>query len=390
MLAFKLALKNLIGAGLRTWLNVFVLSLSLVMIVFQSGIVNGWNLQAKTDMTEWEVGGGEYWHNLYDPYDPLTLNDGHGSLPPELEQFYRIGQAAPVLVTQATVYPEGRMRNILLKGIDPSQNIVKLPTALMEGDSSVINALIGTRMANATRLGKNDMVTVRWRDAIGTFDAAEIRIAGIFHTNVPGIDNNQIWIPLDRLQKMTSLEGNATYIILKQGITSVPTVPGWIYKGHDILFREIDTIIKSKTIGGLVIYLIFLSLALLAVFDTQVLSIFRREKEIGTYIALGMTRWQVVRLFTIEGAMHSILSVIAGAIWGAPLLFMLTKSGFAMPKGTEGYGLTIAEKIFPVYGAGTVITMALIVMVATTIVSYLPSRKIAGMKPTEALRGKVQ
>jgi ABC-type antimicrobial peptide transport system permease subunit len=189
---------------------------------------------------------------------------------------------------------------------------------------------------------------------------------------------------------MTSLKGNATYIILKQGITSVRTVPGWIYKGHDILFKEIDTIIKSKTISGLVIYFILLSLALLAVFDTQVLSIFRREKEIGTYIALGMTRWQVVRLFTIEGAMHSILSVVAGAIWGAPLLLMLTKNGFAMPKGTEGYGLTIAEKIFPVYGVGSVISMAIIVMVTTTIVSYLPSRKIAGMKPTEALRGKVQ
>jgi ABC-type lipoprotein release transport system permease subunit len=98
----------------------------------------------------------------------------------------------------------------------------------------------------------------------------------------------------------------------------------------------------------------------------------------------------VVRLFTIEGAMHSILSVVAGAIWGAPLLLMLTKNGFAMPKGTEGYGLTIAEKIFPVYGVGSVISMAIIVMVTTTIVSYLPSRKIAGMKPTEALRGKVQ
>jgi putative ABC transport system permease protein len=390
MLAFKLALKNLVGAGLRTWLNVFVLSLALVMIVFQSGIIHGWDIQARTDITEWEVGGGEYWHNLYDPYDPLSLNDGHGSLPSELKELYMDGQAAPVLVTQASVYPEGRMRNILLKGIDPSQNIVKLPASLMKGDSSVINALIGTRMANATKLNKNDMVTIRWRDANGTFDAIEIRIAGIFHTNVPGIDINQIWIPLDRLQKMTGLDGNATYLILKQGITSAPTIPGWIYKGHDVLLSEIDTIIKSKSIGGMIIYIILLSLALLAVFDTQVLSIFRREKEIGTYIALGMTRWQVVRLFTIEGAMHSILSVVAGAIWGTPLLYLVAKYGFAMPKATEGYGITIAEKIFPVYGLGTIIAMSLIVLVTTTIVSYIPSRKIAGMKPTEALRGKVQ
>ena len=390
MLAFKLALKNLIGAGLRTWLNVFVLSLALFMIVFQSGVIEGWNRQARTDMTEWEVGGGEYWHELYDPYDPLTLNEGHGQLPAEISQLWRESQAVPVLVAQASVYPEGRMRNIQLKGIDPSQKIVKMQTADLRSDSSAITALIGTRMANATKLKTGDFVTVRWRDANGTFDATEIRIAGIFHTNVPGIDNNQIWLSLDNLQRMTGLNGEATYIILKQEITAVPTVPGWIHKGHDVLFKELDTIIKAKSIGGIVMYIIFLSLALLAVFDTQVLSIFRREKEIGTYVALGMTRWQVVWLFTIEGAMHSVLSVVAAAVWGTPVLYMVAKNGFGMPKGVEGYGLTIAEKIFPVYAVGTIITMTLIILITTTIVSFIPSRKIAGMKPTEALRGKVQ
>jgi len=390
MLAFKLAIKNLIGAGLRTWLNVFVLSLALVMIVFQSGIIHGWDVQARIDTTEWAIGGGEYWHDNYDPYDPLTLDDGHGLLPPELSGLYNDGQAAPVLVTQASVYPEGRMRNIILKGIDPDQKIIKLPSSQMAGDTSVINALIGTRMANATKLNKDDLVAVRWRDENGTFDATEIRIAGIFRTNVPEIDNNQIWIPLDRLRKITGLEDNATYVILKQGITSIPTVPGWIFKDRDSLLSDIESIIKAKSIGGIVMYIILLSLALLAVFDTQVLSIFRREKEIGTYIALGMTRWQVVRLFTVEGAMHSVLSVFAAAIWGTPLLYLVAKYGFAMPKATEGYGLTIAEKIFPVYALGTIIVMTLIILITTTIVSFIPSRKIAGMNPTEALRGKVQ
>lgn len=390
MLAFKLAYKNLIGAGLRTWLNVFVLSLALVLIVMTWGIIEGWNVQAKHDMKEWEIGVGEYWHDQYDPYDPLSLDDGHGAIPPEIRKLYNSGEAVPVLVTQATVYPEGRMRNILLKGIDPAQHIVKIPTSVMNGDTSVINAVIGIRMSRATKLSENDLVTIRWRDANGTFDATEIRIAGIFHSNVPAIDNNQIWLPLDRLQKMTGMKDQATYFILGQGITSVPTVPGWIYKGYDALFDEIDTVIRSKHISSTIVYLILLSLALLAVFDTQVLSIFRREKEIGTYIALGMTRWQVVWLFTVEGAMHAVLSVVVAAIWGTPLLFLLAKNGFAMPKGTEGYGFTLAEKIFPVYGAGTIIIMAVIVMAATTIVSFIPSRKIAHMKPTEALRGKVQ
>jgi predicted lysophospholipase L1 biosynthesis ABC-type transport system permease subunit len=54
---------------------------------------------------------------------------------------------------------------------------------------------------------------------------------------------------------------------------------------------------------------------MLAIFDTQVLSVFRRQKEIGTYIALGYTRKEVVTLFTVEGSMHAVLAaLLAGSI----------------------------------------------------------------------------
>ena len=67
MLAFKLAYKNLIGAGLRTWLNVFVLSFTYILIIWHYGVLDGWNHQAKNDMKNWEVGNGHYWHQSYDP-----------------------------------------------------------------------------------------------------------------------------------------------------------------------------------------------------------------------------------------------------------------------------------------------------------------------------------
>lgn len=59
-LAIKLAWRNLIGAGLRTWLNATVLSFSFVVIIFMKGVLIGWDRQAKTDMTNWEIGGGQY------------------------------------------------------------------------------------------------------------------------------------------------------------------------------------------------------------------------------------------------------------------------------------------------------------------------------------------
>ena len=62
ILAIKLAYRNLTGAGLRTWLNVIVLSFSFVVIIWLKGVMTGWEHQAKTDMTLWEIGGGQYWH----------------------------------------------------------------------------------------------------------------------------------------------------------------------------------------------------------------------------------------------------------------------------------------------------------------------------------------
>ena len=40
-LAFQLAYKNLMGAGLRTWLNVVVLSFAFVLIIFYNGLIDG-------------------------------------------------------------------------------------------------------------------------------------------------------------------------------------------------------------------------------------------------------------------------------------------------------------------------------------------------------------
>jgi ABC-type lipoprotein release transport system permease subunit len=131
-------------------------------------------------------------------------------------------------------------------------------------------------------------------------------------------------------------------------------------------------------------------LALLAVFDTQVLSIFRRQKEIGTYVALGYTQRQVVWLFTLEGAMHSILAAGLAAIYGLPFLLWQAKTGWELPVKSGDYGFSIAQTLYPVYSAGLVISTTLLVMIATAVVSYWPSRRIAKLNPTEALRGKLQ
>jgi ABC-type lipoprotein release transport system permease subunit len=391
MLIVKLALRNIIGAGLRTWLNVIVLSLAFVLIVWTHGFFQGMQEYSQRALIEAEVGGGQFWRPEYDQYDPLTLEDSHAPLSPALERLVDSGDATPVLITMATIYPEGRAMPALLKGIDPAQKIVSIPAGILEeeGDGE-IPGLIGTRMAKATGLREGDFVTVRWRDSAGTFDAADIRITSVVATEMPTIDQGQIWVPLERLRTMMNASGEATIIIIGQEV-SAPPVPGqeWIFRDQEYMLKEIVEMIRSKIVSTIFIYGLLMFMALIAIFDTQVLSIWRRRKEMGTMMAMGMARTKIVALFTLEGALHGLLAVAAGAIYGLPLFWLSKKYGFPMPEIVDDWGFAIPQKLFPSYGAALLLGTALLVLVSVTLVSYMPSAKIARLKPTDALRGKM-
>lgn len=389
MVTLKLAFRNILGAGLRTWLNVSALSFAYVAIIFLQGIYNGMNDQSEKATTNAQYGGGQYWHERYDPFDPLSIVDAHGTIPPALQEMIQQQTATAILLRQGTIYPQGRFRNILLKGIDPGQAILAFPTASLTADSGTIPAIVGTRMANDAGVRKGDLLTVQWRTVHGTFDARDVTIVDIFKTTVQEIDNDQIWIPLSTLQNITELPDEATMIVVKKDEGSLPTIAGWNFRDLNYLLEDLHQLVQQKTIGGSIFYSILLFLAMLAIFDTQVLSIWHRRKEMGTLMALGMTRFHLIGLFTLEGAIHGLLAAIVGALYGIPLLSTVAEKGWALPQATDDFGFAMGERIFPVYSVGLIAGTVLLVLFITTIVSFIPTRKIASLKPTDALRGKL-
>jgi len=391
MLAIKLAYRNLVGGKLRTVLNVLVLSFAYVVIIWQKGLINGWAVQSERDTQNWEIGGGQYWHENYDPYDPFTIEDSHAPIPELAQAAINKGTLTPILISQGSIYPDGRVQSVFIKGIDPNQTVIELPTSHLDVDIDAIPAILGSNMAKNNKLDVGDYVTVRWRDTKGTFDATEAKIVHVFKVDVPTVDGGILWIPIEKHREMVQLPNEVSIFVTGKDVGSIGTLAGFTFKNTDFLLQDFRDMIKMKNIGGYVLFVFLLALALVAIFDTQVLSIFRRQKEIGTHVALGMTQGQVVKLFTIEGAMHAVLAAILGAIYGIPLLAWQANAGYRMPMdSTEEFGMAIAEVIYPVYSIGLITATISIVFIVTTIVSYLPTRRISKLKPTDAIRGKVQ
>lgn len=387
LLLVKTALRSLLGNGLKTWLNVFVLSFTFVLILFMQGLLEGWNRQAVTDTITWEIAGGQYWSQKYDPYDPFSIDSCAAVLPASFKKEYDAHTLEPVLYAKGTIYPGGRMQGVLLKGIRPDQHLLALPTYLLKSKGTDIPVIMGAHMAKQANLKLNDLVTLRWRDVNGTFEAIDIRVAGIFRTTVPTVDVGQIWLPLEQLQKMT-LQPNASTIVITTDGSPTQKLKAWPFKDQTELTKQTVAMLQAKSKGYDVLYLIFLTMALIAVFDTQTLSIFRRQREIGTFVALGMTQRQVITLFTLEGTMNAVLAILVGTLWGLPLFILFGMYGIHIPMDASSFGIPMADQMYPYFTARLIVGTMAFLLIITAVVSYLPARKIAGMKPTDAIRGK--
>ena len=389
MLLIKTAFKNIIGAGKLTWLNVTVISLTLVVMIAFTGIIDGYIEEARYETRSWETGAGQIWHPEYDRFDVFTLQDAHGIIPTKLKDCINSGSAVQILVTQATIYPQGRMQNVVLKGIPTSQKLLKLPTQELKSDLYGIPCIIGTRMAKSADLKIGDAVMLRWRDKNGVFDAREIVVAHIFDTKVPSVDAGQIWLDLETLYEMTGMHGEATFFVITENSPVNTDIEGWMFKDEKFLMIDIDLIEQSSRVESVIIFAILLSISLLAVFDTQILSIFRRQKEIGTYVALGMTPRKVTALFTIEGTTYSILAIMAAFIWGTPFLYWFSKVGMPMTDVYGDLGMAIGDALLPVYKLSSVLITVAAVIIFSALISYLPARKIANQNMVNALKGKI-
>ena len=389
---FKIAMKNLLGAKLRTWLNVFVTAISFFMIIFISAMYDGMREHAMQVSINTEIAGGAYWHPEYDPLDPMTFEDAHSVPPDAVRALVDQKKAIPVLVSQASIYPNGRIMPVIMKGITPNQNIVNMPTQMLANNDEVtIPVLIGQGMANDSKLEVGDSFTIRWLDADRTYDADEGIVVHIMDTENFKLDMGHIWVPLEKAQAMLAMEGEATYVTYAEGLSIVENKGDWVPRDVKYLIRDMEALIKADEPNAAIMYIILLALAAMGIFNAQVLSIFRRGKEIGTLMALGMTRSRVVGLFTLEGGLNAFLAVIMTVILFGPVLWYFGAYGINLGIDySEGQmGLIIAKRLIPVYSIGLLITTTIIVSIIVLIVSYMPSRRIARMKPTDALRGKV-
>ena len=115
-----------------------------------------------------------------------------------------------------------------------------------------------------------------------------------------------VWLRLDHLRSMTQRVDEISWVAVADfhGL-----IKGMEFQSVDQLVADILNLIEQDRRYAKIFWVILVFLAGIGVFNTQILNVFKRQKEIGTLMALGMTSAQIVAMFTLEGSMAALLSV---------------------------------------------------------------------------------
>lgn len=386
-MTFDIAFKNFIRQGTRAFLNVLVTALILVAVVFALSLLNGFQAQALRNMASTDVAGGHYRVPGFDILTPTEWEDHTLPVPDQLANLPH-SEKAEVLVQQGQLFPNRRLYPVQLRGIDMKQTLLDLPLEPLkrqdEKVEDVIPVILGKKMAEKSHLSVGDTVVLKWRDRRGAVDALDVRVVDVVPLINPRIDEGVVWMRLDHLRQITDRPDEVTWVAVnahRGGIT------GFEFHTVDMLMEDLLTLLAHDRRNTKILWIILISLAAISVFNTQILAVFKRQKEIGTLMALGMAPDRIVRLFTLEGSFAALMAVGVALLLGVPFFIWFQGVGFDVSHLSET-GFPVREKIFLDIRPADVITSTLVTVGIMIAVAWAPVKKIARLDPTQALRGR--
>lgn len=254
-------------------------------------------------------------------------------------------------------------------------------------------ALLGEGLAKNLGVGPGDTIVLLVTAANGTPNAIELKVSGIFFTSAKEFDDSALRIPINFARKLMRVQGATSWVLLlkdtkntgqavEQLRASLPAntfeVTPWtdladFYNKTVVLFGKQINLMKS----------IIALIIILTISNTQTMSVLERTTEIGTIMAIGFRRSQVLRMFIIEGILIGIFGGIVGITLGYGIAEILSFIGIPMPPppGMET-GFTAQINV--------TFTLAMdalaLAFVTTLIASIMPAWKASRMNIVDSLR----
>ena len=284
------------------------------------------------------------------------------------------------------------------EGIEPEpeavvSNQIRIRSGKNLSSTSEKAALLGEGLAKNLGVAPGDTIVLLVTAANGTPNAIELKVAGTFFTSAKEFDDSALRIPIDLARKLMRVSSATSWVLLLDDTkntakaveklrstlpaTTFEVIP-WtdladFYNKTVVLFGKQINLMKS----------IIALIIILTISNTQTMSVLERTTEIGTVMAIGLRRSEVLRMFIIEGILIGIFGGIVGIAIGYGIAELLSYVGIPMPP-PPGMDTGFTAQI-NVTVPLTIDALAL-AFITTLIASIMPAWKASRMNVVDALR----
>ena len=219
-----------------------------------------------------------------------------------------------------------------------------------------------------------------------------MRVGGSTVSSFPFENKRVITVPLRLAQDLLGLEGRVTELVV--GVDEIANIDGTAQALREALgpeyevhsWREIqpfvrDLIVRQRIVLTGISVVLFV-IVVTGIINTMLMSVFERVREIGTMLAVGVRRRQILALFMLEAAVLGAVGGVTGALLGRGAVFVLAARGFDISlSGTSGKSLLRPEVPFSI----VVLAVVTAAMGALLSAAY-PAWKASRLNPVDALR----
>ena len=331
-----------------------------------------------------------------------------------LKEHQKVVGVAPFIQSQMLIGSLDEVYGSNLIGIDPdseksvsvvSNFIIKGNYESLNEDSN--NIILGELLARKLNLDVGNQVSLMLPDNNASFSGyfpkiKNFKVSGIFRVGAPDIDEGVAYINISQAANLLSLKDNIHGFRIKfddlfeanylswEVLMDVEDLTDQILISENWTFTYgplFEAIMMEKTLVGLLVFLIVL-VAAFNIVSMLVMMINDKKAQLAIFKTMGMSKYEIRKIFIYLGAMIASIGSLVGLILGLSLTFLLSSRILEEFINSLMQG-TYFISYFPVdVRFSWVFFILFSTIILTLLVCLYPARIASKVIPAEVLRNE--
>jgi len=402
LLDLWLAMRSVLRQGRRTMIAIGAVSFGVVAMILAAGFIE-WLMEGMRESTiKSQLGHiqivrpGYVERGTSDPFGFMI--EGEDAIRAQVESSPGVKVVAPRLSFNGLASKGENTFAFLGQGVSArAEAVLSSSVTITRGrnlsQDGVNEMILGRGLAVNLEANVGDTIVLLTTTASGNINAIEAPVVGLFNSVSKEYDDSALRMPIALAQQLVKVDGAQQWLVLldKTDTTdakitelrkqlpgsSLELVP-W-YQLADFYNKTKDLFASQVNVVRLIILLIIV----LSISNTLSMSVMERVSEIGTCMALGLTRQRILRIFVSEGLMLGVVGGGLGVVVGCLLAVGISAVGIPLPP-PPGMEQGFDGEIRLTFG---IVAQAMGVAVISSFVSSLyPAWRASRMNIVDALR----